>query len=89
MTWRKILIPFSSGSFKSKNIKSGLSLFTNSNASLPLEAVARPLGDGVYTVTLEQGGSKLDCHLRLVGSGRRLILYLADKPYHQIIFERQ
>lgn len=58
-------------------------------ASLPLEAVGRLLGDGVYAVTLEQGGSRLDCHLRLVGSGRRLILYLADKPYHQIIFERQ
>jgi len=30
-----------------------------------------------------------NCWLRLNEDGSKLILYLSEKPYHQIIYERQ
>ncbi len=55
----------------------------------PLKGLARPLGDGEYELTLASNGRRLDGHLRLLEGEKRLVLYLADRPYHQIIFQKQ
>ncbi len=44
---------------------------------------------GTYAVILTDGKTHLQCHLRLIDSGKRLILYLSEKPYHQIIYEKK
>lgn len=55
----------------------------------PVQGMARPVGDGVYAAVLGYGSVWLKCHVRVVEPGKRLILYLADRPYHQIIFQKQ
>jgi len=45
--------------------------------------------DGIYRLLLADGRDERQCHLRLVDGGAKLVLYLADKPYHQVIYTRQ
>ena len=45
--------------------------------------------DGTYLLLLTDAADKLRCHLRLVDGGAKLVLYLDDKPYHQVIYTRQ
>ncbi len=49
---------------------------------------ARPLGDGLYAAVLERGDNVLDAKLRLFNGGTELLLYLSDRPFHQLRFER-
>ncbi len=48
-----------------------------------------PGGNGVYAAVLRHGDDALNCKLRLIDGGRRLVLYLADEPFHQLTYERQ
>ncbi len=45
--------------------------------------------DGSYEAVLTGGGKKLTGRLRFLPDGRHLVLYLADGPYHQVVYERQ
>lgn len=54
-----------------------------------LHGQARPDGNGIFTAILTDGKNSLTCRLRLIDSGRRVILYLSEKPYHQIIYEKK
>lgn len=45
--------------------------------------------DGLCAATLTDGRSRLDCRLRLVASPAAVILYLADEPFHQIVYGRK
>ncbi len=47
---------------------------------------ATPLGQDVYGVGLAYGEHKLAANLRFVDGGRTAILYLADKPFHQVTY---
>lgn len=44
---------------------------------------------GRTLATLTDGTHTLRCGLRLIDSGRKLILYLAKSPYQQIIYARK
>jgi len=55
---------------------------------LRMRSVASPAGNGVYNVTFTHEKHKLRCKLRLARGGRTLILYLADKPFHQITYAK-
>ena len=50
---------------------------------------ATPAGPDVYGVGLAYGEHKLAANLRFVDGGRTAILYLADKPFHQITYVNQ
>jgi DNA-directed RNA polymerase subunit RPC12/RpoP len=50
---------------------------------------ATPAGPDVYGVGLACGEHKLAANLRFVDGGRTAILYLADKPFHQITYVSQ
>ena len=63
--------------------------FTLVLVPMSLHGQARFIGDGTYAFAVKSGSRSLTWHLRLAAQGKRLILYLADKPYHQVIFERQ
>ena len=51
--------------------------------------LAKPAGQDVYGVGLAYGEYKLAANLRFVDGGRTAILYLADKPFHQITYINQ
>ena len=51
--------------------------------------LAKPAGLDVYGVGLAYGEYKLAANLRFVDGGRTAILYLADKPFHQITYINQ
>ena len=51
--------------------------------------LATPAGPDVYGVGLAYGEHKLAANLRFVDGGRTAILYLADKPFHQITYVNQ
>jgi hypothetical protein len=51
--------------------------------------LAKPAGPDVYGVGLAYGEYKLAANLRFVDGGRTAILYLADKPFHQITYINQ
>lgn len=61
--------------------------------SIPAASVtgrATSLGGGIYLADLTCGDHPLRCKLRLVSGGQeRLILYLSDKPFHQLTYARQ
>ncbi|MCD6378749.1 MAG: hypothetical protein J7L99_07870 [Planctomycetes bacterium] len=42
-----------------------------------------------YPVILSVGGDTLRCRFRAIDSGKRIILYLSDKPYHQLIYSKK
>ena len=42
-----------------------------------------------YPVILSSGGDTLRCRFRAIDSGKRIILYLSDKPYHQVIYSKK
>ncbi|KPK85707.1 MAG: hypothetical protein AMJ81_03115, partial [Phycisphaerae bacterium SM23_33] len=44
---------------------------------------------GLYAAVFTHGGKALPCHLRLLPGGKQLVLYLADRPYHQVIYEKR
>lgn len=51
--------------------------------------LATPAGGGVYDLILKYGEHSIQSRLRLFDSGRRMILYLSDQPFHQLTFKRQ
>ncbi len=63
--------------------------FTLALLPMSLHGQARFIGDGTYAFAVNSGSRSLTWHLRLAAQGKRLILYLADKPYHQVVFQRQ
>lgn len=54
-----------------------------------LRGEAKFESDGLYAATLSDGAHSLQCHLRLCEDGARLVLYLAEAPFHQIVYDRQ
>ena len=52
------------------------------------DGTARSIGNGLYEASLKHDDQALQCTIRLARAGRTLILYLADKPFHQIVFQR-
>ena len=48
----------------------------------------RPPGPEIM-IQLRRGEHTLKCKLRFIDAGRRVILYLADEPFHQLTYERQ
>ena len=42
-----------------------------------------------YPVILSAGGDTLRCRIRAIDSGKRIILYLSNKPYHQVIYSKK
>ena len=42
-----------------------------------------------YPVILSAGGDTLRCRIRAIDSGKRIILYLSDKPYHQLMYSKK
>ena len=57
--------------------------------SIPAAGVsgtARKLRDGHYQAMLKRGAESLQCLLRLFDRGHRIVLYLADEPFHQITY---
>lgn len=49
----------------------------------------KPLGAGLYEANLGSGRGNLKCHLRLIDGGKAAILYLSDKPFHQMTFVKK
>ncbi len=43
---------------------------------------------GHYNALLRLGHHKLKCVLRIIDGGEKLILYLSDEPFHQIVYKR-
>ena len=58
-------------------------------AAAGISGQATPGDDGLCAATLTDGRSRLDCRLRLVASPAAVILYLAEKPFHQIVYGRK
>lgn len=57
--------------------------------SLPQALVggtAQRIGPGLFQAVLRRDEHVLKCALRVVDDGRRLVLYLADGPFHQLTF---
>jgi len=54
-----------------------------------LRGKARPRPDGSYALVLAGRAGSLSCILRPAGGGKRMVLYLDDAPYHQVIYERR
>jgi len=54
-----------------------------------ISGLARPAGVGTCQAVLRWRAEFRNCWLRLNEDGSKLILYLSEKPYHQIIYERQ
>jgi DNA-directed RNA polymerase subunit RPC12/RpoP len=55
---------------------------------LGLSGQASPAPDGGWSLALGDAQGQLACRLRLVAPDR-LVLYLSDRPYHQIVYERR
>ena len=55
----------------------------------PIRGRATPEPDGSYKVVLAEGAKALTGRLRLLEGGRGLVLYLADGPYHQVVYDRR
>lgn len=55
---------------------------------LGLGGQATPVPEGGWSLALGDGQGQLTCRLRLVEPDR-LVLYLSDRPYHQIVYERR
>ena len=53
-----------------------------------VDGLAKPVGKGVYDLLLrhEVSGEELPCKLRAAADGERIVLFLADKPFHQITY---
>ncbi len=47
---------------------------------------ARSISPGVYHAALDYGGEELGATMRFVEGGRRMVLYLADRPFHQLVY---
>ena len=54
-----------------------------------LRGMAHSANAGTFAAMLTDGKTHLQCHLRLIDSGKRLILYLSEKPFHQIIYKKK
>ena len=54
----------------------------------PIRGQATSDGGGTYKLDLTDGPKTLAGWLRFLPDGRRLVLYLADAPYHQVVYER-
>jgi hypothetical protein len=52
-----------------------------------LAGTARPVGNGVYELSLSGRAGRLDCHLRQVDA-ETMLLYLRESAYHQITLGR-
>jgi len=50
---------------------------------------AEERGGGLFDATLRKGNHSLNAVLRLVGPGDRMVLYLRDEPFHQIVYVRK
>jgi hypothetical protein len=64
---------------------------TGLRVAIPAAAVsgsARRVAPGLFRAPLRRGGHVLDCTLRFLGGGQSLLLYLADRPFHQLTYER-
>lgn len=48
----------------------------------------RPAGGDLFDATLSDGRASLACKLRLLEGGQTVVLYLADQPFHQVIYKR-
>ena len=62
------------------------------NVAIPktsLTGRAKPDGNGAFTAELTDGSAKLPSRLRFHSDGKHLVLYLADAPYHQVVYEKQ
>ena len=55
----------------------------------PIRGQATPDGNGAYKAVLRDGSKALAGRMRFLPDGRRLVLYLADAPYHQVVYERR
>ncbi|MDY7009565.1 MAG: hypothetical protein SVV80_02285 [Planctomycetota bacterium] len=64
-------------------------LFTIALPPTGLRGWASSAGNGAFTAAISDGKNRLQCRLRLIDAGKRLILYLSEKPYHQIIYKRK
>ncbi len=53
-----------------------------------VRGVAKPVGKGVYETVLKHGKDQRECRLRLAPDGETLIVYFADKPFHQMTYTR-
>lgn len=42
-----------------------------------------------YPVILSAGGETLRCRIRAIDFGKRIILYLSDKLYHQVVYSKK
>jgi DNA-directed RNA polymerase subunit RPC12/RpoP len=51
-----------------------------------ISGLATEIAPGRFRATLHHGSNALDCTLRFLNGGRRLILYLADQPFHQLTY---
>lgn len=70
-----------------------LSIGTDGKASINLgsavlAAQVAPGENGSTSLTLGEGPAAVQCRLRQV-EPNRLVLYLSDQPYHQIVYEKQ
>jgi ribosomal protein S27E len=68
-------------------------VLSNGNAVLKIaipqasvSGTATETGPGSYTAVLQHEESTLACRLRLLNGGKRVILYLADEPFHEITY---
>ncbi|MDY6914195.1 MAG: hypothetical protein SVT52_07060 [Planctomycetota bacterium] len=62
------------------------------DVSIPAAMVtgqARSVGGGLYEAVLYHGQKSLNCKIRLVDSAQRLVLYLSDRPFHQLSYVRK
>ena len=48
--------------------------------------MAAPIGPGLFDLPLRRGDDVLAARARFVEGGRRMILYLADEPFHQLTY---
>lgn len=53
-----------------------------------VRGVAKPIAPGLYETMLKRGSQERMCRLRLAKGGDTLIVYFADKPFHQMTYAR-
>ena len=53
-----------------------------------VRGVAKSVGKGVYETVLKHGKDERMCKLRLAPDGQTLIVYFADRPFHQMTYTR-
>ena len=53
-----------------------------------VRGLAKPSGKGIYDLLLrhEASGRELPCKIRAISDGERIVLFLSDKPFHQITY---